>query len=122
MSSSSAITGSRTRVDSSRTSIAIRRLPGREGTGQSAGRRGAIRRVRSVGARNTHLVMDLARGSAHGDGGGAPELNHDRHGNPFGSQIPPTRSGISYTVKGGKSIDLLNYGSPASRQTPDFAF
>ena len=53
----------------------------------------------SVGARSTHLVMDLARGTAHGDGGGAAELNHDRHGNPFGGQIPPPRSGISYTSK-----------------------
>ena len=53
----------------------------------------------SVGARNTHLVMDLARGTAHGDGGGAAELNHDLHGNPFGAQIPPPRSGISYTFK-----------------------
>jgi hypothetical protein len=53
----------------------------------------------SVGARNTHLVMDLARGTAHGDGGGTAELNHDLHGNPFGTQIPPYGSGISYTFK-----------------------
>src|ERR1700712_875784 len=98
MSRSSAIAGSRIRVDSSRTSIATRRLPGREG-GQSAGRRGAIRRERSVGARRTHLVMDLARGTAHGDGEGTAELNHDLEGNPFGRQIPPSGSGISYTFK-----------------------
>src|SRR3954453_15208112 len=119
MSSSSAISGSRTRVDSSRTSIAIRRLPveGKEGTGRRAER--GYSPGASVGARNTHLVMDLARGSAHGDGGGAPELNHDRQGNPLGSQIPPTRSGISYTDKGCKSMELLNYGSAASPRTPD---
>src|SRR4029077_13886448 len=75
----------------------------------------------SVGARNTHLVMDLARGTAHGDGGGSAELNHDRHGNPFGRQIPPPRSGISYPIMGSKSIDLLKCGSTSSGHHPDFA-
>src|SRR5258708_23013143 len=86
--------GSRTRLDSSRTSIAMRRLPGREGEG--VGQKKEVRR-RSAAEGGTHLVVYLVRGTTHRDARGATEPNHDRQGSPFGLEIPPPRSGIFWT-------------------------
>src|SRR5579859_1546802 len=98
--------GSRTRLDSSRTSIAMRRLPGREGEG--VGQKKKVRR-RSAAEGGTHLVVYLVRGTTHRDARGATEPNHDLQGSPFRAEMLPAGSGI-FPTKSGVYVDCF-YGN-----------
>src|SRR5262245_20985684 len=102
MSSSSLMIGSSVRVESSRTSIAIGRLPDGEGRAEGAA---ASAEALTDGA-TTERVANLVRCAAHENAGRAadeedPARNHDCHANQFGRKMPPRRSGIfpTFTVR-----------------------